>query len=63
MLSISIDTAIEFISGPHVMGDVVAVEYMHQFIYNGSPRQDHNVSILIVLDSKVVKWVGYIHPK
>ena len=63
MLSISEESHIVFKSGPHVMGDVIVVEYIHNYKLNGVSKQDHNVSLFVFVGDKIKKWVGYIHPK
>ena len=63
MLSIAKETKVTFISGPIKMGDYVTVEYTHDYILNGTPAKDHNVSSFIISQGKVKQWIGYIHPK
>lgn len=52
----------EFISGPYAMGDIVTVEYINYYELQGNKRSDHNVSIFIIENKKIKKWLGYIHP-
>ena len=63
MLSIAKGTKVTFISGPTTMGNVVTVEYTHDYVLNGDSIQDHNVSLFVILGGQVKQWIGYIHPK
>jgi len=61
MMSIAEDSNFVFSSGPIEMGNIVSVEYMHHYKFEGVPRIDHNVSIFVFENGKIKKWLGYIH--
>lgn len=61
MLAVAKESVFKFRTGPFAMGDVVTVEYTHQYEIEGDSRQDHNVSVFVFENQKVVKWLGYIH--
>ncbi len=63
MLSIAKETKVTFTSEPLKMGSVVTVEYTHDYNLEDTPTQDHNVSMFVFSNGKVLQWVGYIHPK
>ena len=50
----------ELICTPVAMGNMVTFKHIDHFEVDGVQRDDHYVSVVLIVDGRVKKWLGYM---
>ena len=50
----------ELLSAPQCMGKMVMFEHVDHFDFDGVKHDDHYVSVVLLSDGKIKKWLGYL---